>query len=823
MGALLVALVVVCMPGDAHAEVSARSYVQNGLIAQWDGIENAGWGVHDASAAKPVELVSGIETELVGTMPAGERSFTFGNGYLHFNSEAIKNAVNAGQLTVEIVTKETGSFQGNGGFVAFGKATRGFWFYQGQGAFISTYSYHAAVSGEYKNYALSAHNVTTFSFLLSSGVEDSTLGVDGASPYAWAKIYRYATDMTDTDCYLGTIAGNWLNTKAKAHVFSIRVYSRKLSTAEVTANGAIDRLRFGASPATGDDALFQPSDAGETARSYVQDGLLAQWDGIENAGWGVHDASAAKPVELVSGLATELTGTMAADDMSFNLGSGYLKFKSAAIMAAINSGAATIEIVTSKNGAYKHNGGFFAFGEATRGFWLYQQNEAFCNACSYHGDNSQYTVFRHNLDGTNTLSFALSGATTNRWYLSGVAAGSISRYGTDVAEDADCYIGMLASYNAMPVAKVFSIRIYRRTLTPAEIAKNAAIDRRRFSGRGVAGAASYVRSGLIAQWDGAENRGFGLHDISSVHPLELSSGYETSLTNTVPADGKAFILGSGYLKFHSQEIIDALNAGHATVELVIAKNGDAAYVRNGGFVAFGNQTRAFWLYQQGTWLLRSVSYHAPTSGNQADGVFKEINFEAEGTNSLSFLLSDAASSSYTTNGVYAGTLPRANTDTQNDDCFIGLLANYNTMPRAKVFSIRVYDRVLTGAELENNQIADRLRFNLHDWTPASAPADGANARVAGEAVTADGSFDLALLALENGGAVNIPANQTVGTHVLLTNGVAVARGGYTGSGNRGTRVDWLTGPGLLRVAGGLGEPIPAESDFPVRGVTVIIR
>ena len=71
--------------------------------------------------------------------------------------------------------------------------------------------------------------------------------------------------------------------------------------------------------------------------------------------------------------------------------------------------------------------------------------------------------------------------------------------------------------------------------------------------------------------------------------------------------------------------------------------------------------------------------------------------------------------------------------------------------------------------------------------------------------------------------MNIPADQTVGTHVLLTNGVAVARGGYTGSGNRGTRVDWLTGPGLLRVAGGLGEPIPAESDFPVRGVTVIIR
>ena len=39
--------------------------------------------------------------------------------------------------------------------------------------------------------------------------------------------------------------------------------------------------------------------AGPTARCYVQNGLIAQWDGIENAGWGVHDPNAAKPVELV--------------------------------------------------------------------------------------------------------------------------------------------------------------------------------------------------------------------------------------------------------------------------------------------------------------------------------------------------------------------------------------------------------------------------------------------------------------------------------------------------------------------------------------------
>ena len=28
---------------------------------------------------------------------------------------------------------------------------------------------------------------------------------------------------------------------------------------------------------------------GYTAKDYAQNGLLAMWDGIENAGWGVHD------------------------------------------------------------------------------------------------------------------------------------------------------------------------------------------------------------------------------------------------------------------------------------------------------------------------------------------------------------------------------------------------------------------------------------------------------------------------------------------------------------------------------------------------------
>ena len=39
----------------------------------------------------------------------------------------------------------------------------------------------------------------------------------------------------------------------------------------------------------GDRKMMKPM---PTARDYVQDGLIAMWDGIENAGWGIHDANA---------------------------------------------------------------------------------------------------------------------------------------------------------------------------------------------------------------------------------------------------------------------------------------------------------------------------------------------------------------------------------------------------------------------------------------------------------------------------------------------------------------------------------------------------
>lgn len=41
---------------QTSAALSARSYVREGLVGQWDGEENAGFGVHDATSEKWADL-----------------------------------------------------------------------------------------------------------------------------------------------------------------------------------------------------------------------------------------------------------------------------------------------------------------------------------------------------------------------------------------------------------------------------------------------------------------------------------------------------------------------------------------------------------------------------------------------------------------------------------------------------------------------------------------------------------------------------------------------------------------------------------------------
>ena len=53
---LIVALLSFCCAGAASAALTSRSYVHDGLVAQYDGIDNAGYGIHSDSTNRWVDL-----------------------------------------------------------------------------------------------------------------------------------------------------------------------------------------------------------------------------------------------------------------------------------------------------------------------------------------------------------------------------------------------------------------------------------------------------------------------------------------------------------------------------------------------------------------------------------------------------------------------------------------------------------------------------------------------------------------------------------------------------------------------------------------------
>lgn len=64
--------------------ISARSYVNDGLIAMWDGIENAGWGVHDAAPTAWTDLIGNCHLNDLFVDSAYSPTSGFGDNYWWF-------------------------------------------------------------------------------------------------------------------------------------------------------------------------------------------------------------------------------------------------------------------------------------------------------------------------------------------------------------------------------------------------------------------------------------------------------------------------------------------------------------------------------------------------------------------------------------------------------------------------------------------------------------------------------------------------------------------------------------------------------------------
>lgn len=212
---------------------TARDYVQDGLIVMWDGIENAGWGVHDQSATTWKDLSpSGIDFNNVSADQWDETSFLMSKTIS--TTERVPGAIGTLEFVVDfpllvlnkeyfLISERDGTIQDK---IRFDVAsTKGFYtiFLRGssRGTKIPTFPNWPMCPKKW-----------TLTFDPVSGYLQNVFQDGNEAKYTTEYAASY------TNMYFNGVGANY-------HVMNMRAYNRILSSAEIAANYAIDKARFG--------------------------------------------------------------------------------------------------------------------------------------------------------------------------------------------------------------------------------------------------------------------------------------------------------------------------------------------------------------------------------------------------------------------------------------------------------------------------------------------------------------------------------------------------------------------------------------------------
>lgn len=213
----------------AGGGLSAKSYVQDGLVAMWDGIENAGWGVHDPNATVWKDLIGDIDLTFYSQNASVEdnRVECSGTGCVA-RSAAGKNLTAAAQQIESVLRIDRVSAQ----IILNAK---------GQVYYTDTAGY---IGYRRSNGAKHGSLVTSFSHWLNQGVyvngraESMTRLNDDWS----AGTYNYL--------FLGRVDSLSDRYTLKGAIYNLRLYSRALDADDIAANYAVDKARFNLPDAT---------------------------------------------------------------------------------------------------------------------------------------------------------------------------------------------------------------------------------------------------------------------------------------------------------------------------------------------------------------------------------------------------------------------------------------------------------------------------------------------------------------------------------------------------------------------------------------------
>ncbi|MBR2355252.1 MAG: sigma-70 family RNA polymerase sigma factor [Kiritimatiellae bacterium] len=231
--------------------------------------------------------------------------------------------------------------------------------------------------------------------------------------------------------------------------------------------------------------------SGEGSSAYVASGLVAQWDGIDNAGRGVHSAAPTVWKDLVgSGDVTIPYWVEVRDNSLVSVGDTVTRTApTLSSIAGITGDDVTIEVVArrvrwTKTDNYLNLQSVISSPWGNFGYRL-QYDNRFFSLLPPNGSNVTQTRLYNMIDSSNLATMRQT------------MAARITRNSTDAVNDFvisgakttlnydNTYTGTLPSIwtffnNTRTEVEFFAIRVYNRRLTDEELAANAAIDQRRF-------------------------------------------------------------------------------------------------------------------------------------------------------------------------------------------------------------------------------------------------------------------------------------------------------------------------------------------------------
>ncbi len=271
--------------------VTARSYVQNGLIAQWDGVENAGYGVHVSSTNKWVDVVGGRAFTLYGATTVGDDRMTFAGATSSYGelsaADTTATFTAARNGTLEIVYRATSTaetqfmLQSSTGNSNNKSLTFSIW---KTTSIIAASGTASAKSPIFTFTSGTATNLVAVRY--SSG--GTVNAVANGTPLVSPSDNYWGTDSTGK-----TFLGKRLSNASPfgGSIYCIRLYNRQLTDDEIAANQAIDSLRFIEHDASASATIRNVSlthsrkDATVAAKFYLLQGSSASvslWTGTSN-------------------------------------------------------------------------------------------------------------------------------------------------------------------------------------------------------------------------------------------------------------------------------------------------------------------------------------------------------------------------------------------------------------------------------------------------------------------------------------------------------------------------------------------------------------